>query len=73
MFRTAFAWISYGLIALIVLLAMLSGCATIERHPYITATVVGVVAASVAISAEHHHEHERTWVYRTPNLPEPLH
>lgn len=73
MFRFAFTWLSYAVIVAILVVSLLSGCATIERHPYITATVVGVVAASVAISAGHHHEHERTWVYRTPNLPEPLH
>lgn len=39
-------------LALLALLA-LSGCATIQEHPYITATVVALAAGSIAASQHH--------------------
>lgn len=34
--------------------ALLSGCATLERHPVATAIGLSIVAGSIAASANHH-------------------
>jgi O-antigen ligase len=38
-------------IAAIIILCSNSGCATIQRHPVLTAVAVGLVAGSIAVSA----------------------
>lgn len=42
-------------LTLLFLLA-LSGCATIQQHPYATSFAVAIVAGSVAASAHHDHQ-----------------
>lgn len=65
MLKQLFAWVSYAIIAGLVIVSMfLGGCATIERHPVATAVIVGVAASSIAISLNGP-EHRREWVYRT--------
>jgi hypothetical protein len=49
-------------IALIALLVLtLPGCATLERHPVLTAIGAAILTGSIAAIAEHHHDrqHER--------------
>ena len=66
------------LVSLVAALSVLSGCATIQRHPYATAVVVGLVAGSVAASLDRDHAAQRcsTWgcqgLSATP-VPRPLH
>ena len=54
-------------LALLALLA-LSGCATIERHPYATAVVTAVVAGSIAASVQHHHDQGRVELQQPPAM-----
>jgi hypothetical protein len=54
-------------LSLIVALA-LTGCATLERHPVLTAVGVAILAGSIAAIAEHQHD------LRRPNaMPESCH
>lgn len=43
------------ILALLYLLGI-SGCATIQQHPYATSVLVAVVAGSVAASVHHDHQ-----------------
>jgi hypothetical protein len=50
---------SLTLMALLVL--SLPGCATLERHPVLTAVGAAILAGSIAAVAQHHHDqmHDR--------------
>lgn len=41
------------MIRALILCALLTGCATMERHPVATAVIVGIAAGSIAASTNH--------------------
>jgi hypothetical protein len=51
-----------------VLCLSLPACATLERHPVLTAVGTAIIVGSIAASAEHHHDqqHERQIAPMTP-------
>lgn len=57
----------------LVLLSLLSGCTTLERHPVATRIAGAVIVGSVALSLRHHGsdmEEKDKWIM-SPGLQEP--
>lgn len=48
----------------------LSGCATCERHPVECGVVVGIVATSIAISVNQHHDYHGAMPPATTQIPQ---
>ena len=45
-------------LTLIAFLVLLPGCATLERHPVLTAVGSAIILGSIAASVQHHHDQQ---------------
>lgn len=45
-------------LAVAVLCLSLGGCATLERHPVLTAVGTAIIVGSIAASVQHHHDQQ---------------
>jgi len=57
---------------LTVLCIMLTGCATIQKHPVATGIAVAVIAGSIAASVHHHHSQPVPNVCNACLMPLPI-
>jgi hypothetical protein len=48
------------------------GCATLERHPVLTAVGTAIIVGSIAAAAEHHHDQNATPINRQLPFTRPI-